>query len=154
MSQRHPFVSAVHLFLERDGQVLLLRRFQTGYEDGNYSVVALTDYKRYFGVTYPLLQSNPKFLMDYLGVGLNTGYHIPWFFVISPAGQILQRRNPENALDSSFYNNPDPKANAADSGDVWLQKSLEAMIRQILPKKAAPPQPAGKAPAAKKPAAR
>ncbi len=31
---------AVHLFLIRDGQVLLLRRFQTGYEDGSYSVIA------------------------------------------------------------------------------------------------------------------
>ena len=34
------FVSAVHLFLVRDGKVLLLRRFNTGYEDGNYSVPA------------------------------------------------------------------------------------------------------------------
>jgi 8-oxo-dGTP diphosphatase len=33
-------VAAVHLFLIRDGQVLLLRRFNTGYEDGQYSVIA------------------------------------------------------------------------------------------------------------------
>jgi 8-oxo-dGTP diphosphatase len=39
-SERFHFVSAVHLFLWRDGQVLLSRRFNTGYEDGNYSVVA------------------------------------------------------------------------------------------------------------------
>ena len=31
---------AVHLLLVKDGQILLLRRYGTGYEDGNYSVVA------------------------------------------------------------------------------------------------------------------
>ena len=38
--ERFRLVAAVHIFLVRDGQVLLLRRFNTGYEDGNYSVVA------------------------------------------------------------------------------------------------------------------
>jgi len=40
MRERFKLVSAVHLLLFRDGQVLLLRRCGTGYEDGNYSVVA------------------------------------------------------------------------------------------------------------------
>ena len=34
------FISAVHLFLVRDGEILLLRSFKTGYEDGKYSVPA------------------------------------------------------------------------------------------------------------------
>jgi 8-oxo-dGTP diphosphatase len=38
--RRHRFVSAVHLFLFRDEQVLLLRRRNTGFADGWYSVPA------------------------------------------------------------------------------------------------------------------
>ena len=34
------FKSAVHLLIIQDEKILLLRRYNTGYEDGNYSVVA------------------------------------------------------------------------------------------------------------------
>lgn len=37
---RTKFPIAVHLFFFRDDQILLLRRYNTGYEDGNYSVPA------------------------------------------------------------------------------------------------------------------
>jgi len=39
-AERFRLVSAVHLFLMREGRVLLLLRYNTGYEDGQYSVVA------------------------------------------------------------------------------------------------------------------
>lgn len=37
---KHKFISAVHLILKQDNKILLSRRYKTGYEDGNYSVVA------------------------------------------------------------------------------------------------------------------
>ncbi len=39
-TERFKMFSAIHLFFIREGQILLLRRFNTGYEDGNYSVPA------------------------------------------------------------------------------------------------------------------
>jgi len=40
MSERFRLKSAVHLLLMRADEILLLRRCNTGYEDGNYSVIA------------------------------------------------------------------------------------------------------------------
>ncbi len=40
MTVRHKLILEVYLILKRGDEVLLLRRFQTGYEDGNYGLVA------------------------------------------------------------------------------------------------------------------
>jgi 8-oxo-dGTP pyrophosphatase MutT (NUDIX family) len=39
-AQRFKLIAAVHLFLIQENRVLLLRRHNTGYEDGKYSVIA------------------------------------------------------------------------------------------------------------------
>lgn len=38
--ERKPTIPASYLVLEKDNKILLLRRFNTGYEDGNYSFIA------------------------------------------------------------------------------------------------------------------
>lgn len=39
--EKHKIISAVHLFLIDDtDKILLSRRYETGYEDGNYSLIA------------------------------------------------------------------------------------------------------------------
>lgn len=40
MKERHSIVCAAYLLLFQDDKVLLLRRYNTGYEDGKYSVPA------------------------------------------------------------------------------------------------------------------
>jgi ADP-ribose pyrophosphatase YjhB (NUDIX family) len=39
-AERFKFFAAAHLVLIKDGHILLLRRHNTGYHDGNYSLVA------------------------------------------------------------------------------------------------------------------
>ena len=40
MKERHKIIPSSYLVLMKDGKVLLLRRYNTGYEDGNYGLPA------------------------------------------------------------------------------------------------------------------
>ncbi len=40
MRKNFPYVGSSYLFLIQDGKILLQRRFQTGFQDGNYGVPA------------------------------------------------------------------------------------------------------------------
>lgn len=38
--ERHKIITASYLLLEKDSKLLMLRRFNTGYRDGDYSLIA------------------------------------------------------------------------------------------------------------------
>jgi 8-oxo-dGTP diphosphatase len=40
MSKRHTIIPASYLILKKENKILLIRRYNTGFEDGNYSMVA------------------------------------------------------------------------------------------------------------------
>ena len=40
MKERYRFISAVYLILVKENKILLQKRANTGYEDGNYSLVS------------------------------------------------------------------------------------------------------------------
>lgn len=40
MKERYKFISAVYLILVKENKILLLKRANTGYEDGNYSLIS------------------------------------------------------------------------------------------------------------------
>ena len=40
MKQRNKLIPAAYLLLEKDNKILLIRRYNTGYEDGNYTLVS------------------------------------------------------------------------------------------------------------------
>ena len=50
---------AAYLLLVRDGQILLLRRYNTGHEDGNYGVIA-GHMERDERVTTALIREGPE----------------------------------------------------------------------------------------------
>ena len=81
---------AVYLFLFRDGQVLMLRRHNTGYEDGSYSVIAC-HVERDERITQALVRE----ALEEAGVRLYEG-DIRFLHV-------MQRTNPDGLIYVDFF---------------------------------------------------
>ncbi len=66
LAKRFRQIATSHLFLLQSGKVLILRRFNTGYEDGNYSVPA-----GHIDAAESATQTIVREAWEEIGVGLN-----------------------------------------------------------------------------------
>ncbi|MFZ5828354.1 MAG: NUDIX hydrolase [Bacillota bacterium] len=114
MSKAERFTApvAVHLFLVRDGQVLLLRRYNTGYEDGNYSVIAghldggeqtwsamLREAREEAGIEIPREALQPVGVMHRRA----NDERIDFFFAASDWSGEIVNREPEKCDELAFH---------------------------------------------------
>jgi len=76
-------------------------------------------YVQEHGVTFPVALGEELVLMNYLGITRERPqYHVPVFFFVGPDGQILEERNPDQALDREWFND--------------LEQNLEAAVKRLL----------------------
>lgn len=94
-SERQKAVVAVHLFLIRDGSVLLLRRANTGYEDGNYSVPA-----GHVEAGEKATDAMIREAAEEIGVALAPGD--------LPLAMVMQRKTEDERIDFFFVADPWP----------------------------------------------
>lgn len=87
--ERNKIPAAVHLLLIKDEKILLLRRFNTGYEDGNYSVCAghIDENEVY----YEAMKREAK---EEIGIDINDNQ-------LKPV-QVMHRKSTEERVDYFF----------------------------------------------------
>ncbi|KND49009.1 MAG: pyrophosphohydrolase [Parcubacteria bacterium C7867-005] len=114
--ERHKIISASYLLLFQDEKVLLLRRFNTGYEDGNYSVPAGHVDKGESVLDCLVREAKEEIdvLIDKKDVGLvhvmhrngtdHNDEHLDFFFTCSKWDGELKNMEPEKCDDLSWFN--------------------------------------------------
>jgi 8-oxo-dGTP pyrophosphatase MutT (NUDIX family) len=111
--QYFSLVSAVYVFLVQEDNILLLRRFQTGYEDGNYSVpaghldgeesvreAAIREAKEEAGITLTPSELEFVHVMHRLAPSRES---VDWFFVVKQWEGEVTNCEPEKCDDLSWF---------------------------------------------------
>lgn len=112
MEERFKLVSAVHVLLIREGRLLLLRRYNTGYEDGKYSVIA-----GHLDGNETVVAAAVREAREEAGIELDPGQvrvaavmhrkstdeRIDWFVVASQWAGKVRIREPEKCDEMSWF---------------------------------------------------
>ncbi len=110
---RHQIIPASYLVLIKDNKVLLLRRFNTGYADGNYSLVAghveqgetclqtiIREAKEEAGITITPNQESLKHVMHRKSNGEE---RVDFYFVVDQWEGNITNNEPSKCDDLSWF---------------------------------------------------
>lgn len=123
MTERFTLIPTVFLILEVDGKTLLSQHANTGYEDGNYSLVAghveagesassamIREAKEEAGITI-----EPEDLHEIVTMHLNQGeYGVNFFFTAEKWEGEITNMEPEKCTDLSWFQVGNIPANTID----------------------------------------
>jgi len=114
--ERHKIVPASYLVLIKDNKILLLRRFNTGYEDGNYSMVAghvdkgetfiqciIREAKEEAGIILDEKKLKPAHVMNRHTDEAENNERIDIYFVAEEWTGEIKNKEPEKCDDLSWF---------------------------------------------------
>ena len=115
--ERHNIVPAAYLFLIDGNKVLLSRRFNTGYEDGNYSMVAghvdhdesfvqciIREAREEAGITLKAEDLKVVHIMQRITAEAQNNERIDIFFKTDKWEGNIENREPNKCDDLSWFN--------------------------------------------------
>jgi 8-oxo-dGTP pyrophosphatase MutT (NUDIX family) len=142
VKDRHREVPASYVVLIKDGRVLLLRRFNTGYMDGNYSLpaghvdkgetfmrCAIREAKEEIGVELDLKDLKIAHIMHrFSGEEWgDLGYRIDMFFTIEKWDGEIKNMEPEKCDDLSWHD-----LNSLPENTIpYIKHALESINKKI-----------------------
>ena len=140
MAQTHTNVPASYLVLFKENKTLLLRRFQTGYEDGKYSVVAghvdpgenftqciIREAKEEAGITLKREDLRVCHIMHRDSQWAEDRERVDVFFTADNWVGEITNMEPEKCDDLSWFD----LENLPDNTIPYIRESLESISRGI-----------------------
>ena len=138
MKQRHTLIPASYLLFEKEGKLLLLRRFNTGFEDGKYSLpsghveegetfkeCAVREAKEEVGVEIEERDLECVHIMQRLS-SVDSEERIDNFFKVNKWKGTLENKEPEKCDDLSWFE----KENLPENLIEFVKKALKKMERK------------------------
>lgn len=134
--ERYKFIVSVYLMLIKDNKILLLRRFNTGYEDGNYSLPAghvdgketikealIREVKEEIGIDLVLEGVELVHLMQRVSIG-----RLDFFFSYRSWPSRIENKEPHKCDDLRWFD----LGNLPDNTIPYIRQAIQSYKDKIL----------------------